>query len=119
MKNVVLLGSTGSIGTSTIKVAADLPNQIRLIGLGAGNNVDLLLEQVREHQPKVISITDPAKAAELRKVLGKSVKVLSGAEGLLELATLLGEFQQTFCARQDFYRFPEYLPKLRRLCRIS
>src|SRR5580765_4083685 len=90
MKNVVLLGSTGSIGTSTIKVAEDLPDQIRLVGLAAGNNVELLQAQVRKHHPKAISITDPAKAAELRKSLGKSVKVLSGDEGLLELATLPG-----------------------------
>ena len=47
MKRVVLLGSTGSIGTSTIKVAEDLPERIRLIGLAAGNNVELLLEPGR------------------------------------------------------------------------
>src|SRR5436190_19027446 len=90
MKNVVLLGSTGSIGTSTIKVAEDLPDQIRLVGLAAGNNVELLQEQVRQHRPTTVSITDPGKAAELRKVLGKSVRVSSGAEGLLELATMPG-----------------------------
>jgi 1-deoxy-D-xylulose-5-phosphate reductoisomerase len=90
MKNVVLLGSTGSIGTSTVKVAEDLPDQIRLIGLGAGNNAELLQEQVQKHQPKAVSITDPAKAAELEKTLGKSVKVFSGAKGLLELATMPG-----------------------------
>ena len=51
MKNVVLLGSTGSIGTSTVKVAEDLPDQIRLVGLAAGNNSELLLEQTRKHRP--------------------------------------------------------------------
>ena len=66
MKNVVLLGSTGTIGTSTVKVAEDLPDQIRLIGLAAGNNAELLLEQTRRHQPAVISINDPAKAKELQ-----------------------------------------------------
>ena len=64
MKNVVLLGSTGSIGTSTVKVAEDLPDQIRLIGLAAGGNSELLLDQTRRHQPAVISIGDPAKAIE-------------------------------------------------------
>ena len=88
MKNVVLLGSTGSIGTSTIKVAEDLPDQIRLLGLGAGNNIELLLEQTRKHRPEAISITDPAKAKELRDVLGTSVEIFSGTEGLLKLATL-------------------------------
>jgi 1-deoxy-D-xylulose-5-phosphate reductoisomerase len=88
MKNVVLLGSTGSIGTSTVKVAEDLPDQIRLIGLAAGNNSELLLEQTRRHKPAVISISDPAKARELQDALGTSAQVYSGNEGLLKLATL-------------------------------
>ena len=88
MKNVVLLGSTGSIGTSTIKVAEDLPERIRLVGLAAGNNSGLLLEQTRKHAPDVISISDPTKARELSEVLGTRVRVLSGPEGLLQLATL-------------------------------
>src|ERR1051325_4549902 len=88
MKNVVLLGSTGSIGTSTIKVAEDLPEQIRLLALGAGNNVELLLEQTRKHNPEAVSICDPAKAKELRDTLGTSTEVFSGNEGLIKLATL-------------------------------
>lgn len=88
MKNVVLLGSTGSIGTSTIKVAEDLPDQIRLVGLAAGNNSELLLEQTRKFQPAAISITDPAKAKELRDTLGTAAEVYSGHEGLLKLATM-------------------------------
>ena len=62
MKKVVLLGSTGSIGTSTIKVAEDLPQHIQIVGLAAGNNADLLLEQTKKFSPLAISITDPAKA---------------------------------------------------------
>jgi 1-deoxy-D-xylulose-5-phosphate reductoisomerase len=88
MKNVVLLGSTGSIGTSTIKVAEDLPDRIRLVGLAAGNNVDLLLEQTRKQQPRAISISDPDKANALSLKLGTAVEVFSGADGLLRLATL-------------------------------
>ena len=88
MKNVVLLGSTGSIGTSTVKVAEDLPDQIRLLGMAAGGNSDLLLEQTRKHRPAAISITDPAKAKELQDALGTSCQVYSGNEGLLQLATL-------------------------------
>jgi 1-deoxy-D-xylulose-5-phosphate reductoisomerase len=88
MKNVVLLGSTGSIGTSTVKVAEDLPDHIRLLGLAAGNNRELLLDQTRRHQPAVISIHDPAKARELRDTLGTSCQVFSGEAGLLKLATL-------------------------------
>jgi 1-deoxy-D-xylulose-5-phosphate reductoisomerase len=88
MKNVVLLGSTGSIGTSTIKVADDLPDKIRIVGLAAGNNLELLLEQTRRHRPEAISITDPQKAKEARDTLGTSAEVFCGAEGLLKLATL-------------------------------
>ena len=62
MRNVVLLGSAGSIGTSTIKVAEDLPDRIHLLGLAAGNNAELLLDQTRKHRPEAISISDPAKA---------------------------------------------------------
>jgi len=87
MKNVVLLGCTGSIGTSTIKVAEDLPDHLRLLGLAAGNNIELLLEQTRKHQPAIISISDPAKAQELRDTFGTACEVCSGNEGLLKLAT--------------------------------
>jgi 1-deoxy-D-xylulose-5-phosphate reductoisomerase len=88
MKNVVLLGSTGSIGTSTIKVAEDLPDRIRLLALGAGNNVDLLFEQTVKHRPDAISIIDPAKAQELRDKLGGAANVSSGPDGLVQLATM-------------------------------
>src|SRR5262245_55040331 len=88
MRNVVVLGSTGSIGTSTVKVAEDLPDHIRLLGLGAGNNLDLLLEQTRKHRPEAISITDPDKAEIAREALGTSTRVFAGADGLIHLATL-------------------------------
>src|SRR5207249_6819300 len=88
MKNVVLLGSTGSIGATAIKVAEDLPDRIRLLGLAAGNNVELLLEQTRKHRPEAISITDPANAKELGDALGTATEVFSGTEGLVKLATL-------------------------------
>ncbi len=88
MKNVVLLGSTGSIGTSTIKVAEDLPDRIRLLGLAAGGNAELLTQQTLKHRPEAISITDPQKASELQAALGTSTEVFCGHEGLLKLATL-------------------------------
>lgn len=90
MKNVVLLGSTGSIGTSTVKVAEDLPDRIRLLALGAGNNFELLLKQAHQHKPAAVSIGDPAKAKELQNALGTSAQVFSGEEGLVKLATLPG-----------------------------
>lgn len=88
MKNVVLLGSTGSIGTSTVKVAEDLPDRIRLLALAAGNNADLLLQQTSKHKPTAISICDPAKVAGLRNAVGAETRVFAGEEGLMKLATL-------------------------------
>jgi 1-deoxy-D-xylulose-5-phosphate reductoisomerase len=88
MKNVVLLGSTGSIGTSTLKVVEDLPGRLRLVGLAAGGNADLLVEQTARHRPAVVSINDPAKAADVRARVGAGTRVVHGTEGLLELATL-------------------------------
>jgi 1-deoxy-D-xylulose-5-phosphate reductoisomerase len=88
MKNVVLLGSTGSIGTSTVKVAEDLPGEIRLLALAAGGNSRLLLEQARKHKPAVLCISDPVKAREIRAALGPGTTVYSGDDGLLKLATL-------------------------------
>ncbi|MDP7049351.1 MAG: 1-deoxy-D-xylulose-5-phosphate reductoisomerase [Verrucomicrobiota bacterium] len=87
MKNVVLLGSTGSIGTSTTRVARDLPDDIRLVGLAAGGNAELLAEQARQFHPELVSIASPGKAAELRTQLD-GIRVASGDEGLIELATL-------------------------------
>src|SRR5437667_682275 len=88
MKNVVMLGSTGSIDTSAIKVAEDLPDRIRLIGLAAGVNAELLAKQTLKHRPEAISINDPAKARELETMLGTSARVYSGDPGLMKLATL-------------------------------
>ncbi|HNQ88465.1 MAG TPA: 1-deoxy-D-xylulose-5-phosphate reductoisomerase [Verrucomicrobiota bacterium] len=88
MKNVVVLGCTGSIGTSTVQVAADLPDRIRLVGLAAGQNAERLFEQTRKFQPEAIAIQDPAKATMLQSALGSGARVHCGPEGLLRLATL-------------------------------
>ncbi|MFN0066816.1 MAG: 1-deoxy-D-xylulose-5-phosphate reductoisomerase [Limisphaerales bacterium] len=89
-RHVVLLGSTGSIGTSTCKVAGDLPDHVRLVGLAAGANADLLIEQALRHRPRVVCIHDPAKAAAVRAALPAEIAVCAGAEGLLRLATMEG-----------------------------
>ncbi len=88
MRKVVLLGSTGSIGTSTVKVAEDLPDRIQLVGLAAGNNANLLLQQAKKHRPSLISIQNASHVASLSSQLGSHTRVLSGDEGLMKLATL-------------------------------
>ena len=89
MKNVVLLGSTGSIGTSTLKVVDDLPDRLRIVGLAAGTNAQLLAEQTRRYEPEAVALNDPGQARRLAGLLeGSRTSVLSGCEGLLRLATL-------------------------------
>ncbi len=88
MKKVVLLGSTGSIGTSTLKVVEDLPERLCLVGLAAGGNLDLLMEQTARHRPSAISLQDPSKAEQARQRVGQGTEVHSGDEGLIRLATL-------------------------------
>ena len=88
MKKVVLLGSTGSIGTSTCKVVEDLPDDLELIGLAAGRNVGLLREQVAQFKPQMVSVTDPVAAKELANEYNGAPAVECGDEGLLALATM-------------------------------
>jgi 1-deoxy-D-xylulose-5-phosphate reductoisomerase len=87
MKNVVLLGSTGSIGTSTVKVVEDLPSRFRLLALAAGNNVELLREQIRKHRPTAVSIADPNRCREMENEF-PGLPVHCGDDGLVKLATL-------------------------------
>ena len=86
-KNVVLLGTTGSIGVSTQKVAADLPDEIRLVGLASRENVTGMEQAIRQFQPQAVAMTDPAAARALGKRVG-DIPVHSGPEGLIELATM-------------------------------
>lgn len=69
-------------------MAEDLPGHIQLVGLAAGNNLELLLEQTRRHQPRAVSISDSGNAERLRARLGPGTEVFHGQEGLLKLATL-------------------------------
>ena len=88
MKNVVLLGSTGSIGTSTCKVVDDVSEAVQLIGLAAGKNVTLLREQISNYHPMAISIADPDAAKELADEFSGTPEVYCGEEGLIRLATM-------------------------------
>ncbi|MDI9400633.1 MAG: 1-deoxy-D-xylulose-5-phosphate reductoisomerase [Limisphaerales bacterium] len=88
MKKVVLLGSTGSIGTSAVKVVQDLSDRLELVGLGAGCNIGLLSEQIRTLKPLAASIQSPEDARKLRSEFGSETRIYSGEEGLIELATM-------------------------------
>lgn len=87
-RRVVLLGSTGSIGTSTLKVARELPAQIEIIALAACGSVEKLAEQALETGVRHVAIYDATKEAALRQLLPPGVTVHVGKEGLETLAQL-------------------------------
>ena len=87
-RRVVLLGSTGSIGTSTLKVARGLPGQIEIVALGASGNIAKLAAQARETGVRHVALHDASKEAALRALLPPNVKIHLGAQGLMELAAL-------------------------------
>jgi len=90
MKKVAILGSTGSIGTQTLDVAANDPGQISITGLAAGANVDLLVEQAKRFQPAAVSLATREAAEEAALRLPPGIKVLYGEEGLQEIAADTG-----------------------------
>lgn len=87
-KRVVILGSTGSIGTSALKVARDIPERMQPVALAAHSNVESLAAQAREFGVRDVCIYDATKAAELQRLLPSGYRVYTGEEGLCQLATL-------------------------------
>ena len=86
MKKAAILGSTGSIGTQTLEIART-NKDIGITALAARNNITLLEEQIREFRPKLAAVWSREKAAELRsRVRDLEVKIVSGMDGLLEVA---------------------------------
>lgn len=87
MKNIGILGSTGSIGTQTLDVVRSHPGDFCVTALSAGSNIELLEKQIREFSPKIAAVGSEELAKELRvRVADRDVQVLSGMEGLLEMA---------------------------------
>ena len=66
MKAISVLGSTGSIGTQTLAIVEDFPDQFRVVALSAGRNLSLLVTQIQRHRPDVVALADPALLAELK-----------------------------------------------------
>ena len=88
MKKIAILGSTGSIGTQTLDVVR-ANGDIQVLGISAGRNIAKLEEQVREFSPKLVAVWDEKAAGELKiKIQDTDTKIVSGMEGLLELAAM-------------------------------
>lgn len=89
MKEIVVLGSTGSIGRNCLAVAREFSSTFKVVGLAAGTNFDALVEQVEEFRPEVVSVSQQEAAAELsRRYASSGLRILCGQDGLRELAAL-------------------------------
>jgi 1-deoxy-D-xylulose-5-phosphate reductoisomerase len=88
MKHLAILGSTGSIGASTLAVVAEHPEEFAVVGLAAGRNVELLAGQIKRFRPALVSVQDEAAASRLRELIGPGApEILAGRAGALAVAT--------------------------------
>ena len=88
MKKLSILGSTGSIGVSTLEIVARHPERFRVVALGGGRNLKKMEEQILQFRPKVVSVLDASSARSLRaRIASKTPEVLFGEEGLAAVAS--------------------------------
>ena len=90
MRKLSILGSTGSIGTQTLEVCRNNPNDFEVMGLCCGSNIGLLYDQIMEFRPLVASVDSEEKAIQLKGMLSSDIRteILSGHEGTMAVATL-------------------------------
>lgn len=89
MKAITLLGSTGSIGTQTLDIVAQYPEQFRVVGLAAGRNVEMLAAQIRQFRPSIVAICVEDKLPELKEAIADldyQPILLAGEAGVVEVA---------------------------------
>ena len=87
-KRVVVLGATGSIGDSALKVARDIPERMEIVGLAANSNAEKLAAAANKVRPESVCLVDESKIDILRKALDYEPRVLCGEVGLREIASL-------------------------------
>jgi len=85
MKKILILGSTGSIGSNALELARTFRDDIEISGLTVNKNIELLEKQIEEFCPKAVVVHDKIKAHELKQKIGNKCEILSGNEGLLEI----------------------------------
>jgi len=89
MKKISILGSTGFIGSTTLKVIAAFPNRYQVVALAAGKNINILLEQIHAFRPKIVSVTDRSYAEKVKSLLppDMEIPILFDQQGMIEVAT--------------------------------
>ncbi len=88
MRSISILGSTGSVGRSTLAVVDAFPEQLRVVGLAAGANVELLAEQVERYHPELVSVRSVEDADRLRARIGDRIEIIPGIEGACAVAAM-------------------------------
>ncbi|HPT70011.1 MAG TPA: 1-deoxy-D-xylulose-5-phosphate reductoisomerase, partial [Syntrophomonas sp.] len=86
--NLIVLGSTGSIGRQALEVVDQHPDKFKVVGLAAYDELDLLEDQVKKYQPCLVALGNASLYKECRSQLGDCMEILTGVEGLCELAAL-------------------------------
>ena len=95
LKAIAVLGSTGSIGTQTLEIVEAFPDRFRVVALSAGNNLALLVDQIRRHAPEAVALADPTRLGELQERLAalepsqrppRLPQLLGGSEGICAVA---------------------------------
>ncbi len=84
-KKLILLGSTGSIGTQALDIVARHPDRFEVVGLAAGNNLDILKGQMEHFHPQMVSVTSEESASRLGEIFSKKIKIVSGEKGPCQL----------------------------------
>ena len=89
MKKIAILGSTGSIGTQTLEVVRNNREELEVVSLAAGSNVEILEKQIREFHPELVCVYKEEAAAELKsRIKDTQTRVVSGMDGLIEAAVI-------------------------------
>lgn len=89
MQKFSLLGSTGSIGTQSLEIIQEHPDQFELVALGAGSNIDLLADQIRQFQPSLVALNDGSKVEQLKELIKdvqKQPDIMTGQQGAIAVA---------------------------------
>ncbi|MEK6565574.1 MAG: 1-deoxy-D-xylulose-5-phosphate reductoisomerase [Bacteroidota bacterium] len=85
IRNIAILGSTGSVGRNSLEVIRNLLGQFRVTYLATNKNIDLLQQQVTEFKPRGVAVLDESNGSTLRQRIGNTVEVLTGEDGFLEI----------------------------------
>lgn len=88
MRRISILGSTGSVGRSTLAVVDAFPDELSVVGLAAGGNVELLAQQIERYHPEVVSVRSAEDAKRLRGIVRTPVEILAGIEGASAVGAL-------------------------------